>query len=909
VLNPIDAIDDNTYPTQVPSTTVATTVGDVTVNDTLNGVPITTANTDVTPVTNGPLSIDANGILTLAPNATSGTYTITYQLCETGANPSNCDTATATVVVLNPIDAIDDNTYPTQVPSTTVATTVGDVTVNDTLNGVPITTANTDVTPITTGPLSIDANGILTLAPNTTSGTYTITYQLCETGANPSNCDTATATLVVLNPIDAVDDNTYPTQVPSTTLSTTVGDVTANDTLNGVVVTTANTDVTPVTNGPLSIDANGILTLAPNTTSGTYTITYQLCEAGANPSNCDTATATVVVLNPIDAIYDNTYPTQVPSTTVATTVGDVTVNDTLNGILVTTANTEVTPITNGPLSIDANGILTLAPNTASGTYTITYQLCETGANPSNCDTATATVVVLNPIDAIDDNTYPTQVPSTTVATTVGDVTVNDTLNGIPVTTTNTDVTPVTNGPLSIDANGILTLAPNTTSGTYTITYQLCETGANPSNCDTATATVVVLNPIDAIDDTNLVSINGYTGGVAIPTVLVNDTLNGVLVTTTQVTINLTSALPSGITFNTSNGAVSVDPQTPAGTYTFTYSIYEVGAVPSNYDTATVTVIVLAAPIDAVNDDLSSTPINGYVGGTAGNIFANNTNGPDTLNSATINPSQVVITVVNNGGLTGLTISNTGNIIVPNETVAGTYVITYSICEVLNPSNCDQATITIVVTAPLVDAVDDLNNAPINSSTGGSIPVYQNDTFNQNPINNPSDVVFTIADNGGVVGITIDGNGNIIIPPGTPIGIYTITYSLCDALNLTDCDTAIVVVEVKDPCDFDDSSDDCDLNVYNYVSPGNDTINDYFQILGIEKYPNNSIEIFNRWGVLVYDAQGYDNTTNVFRGISEGRATVKQSQELPDGTYFYVLKYTKNSGIVKEKAGYLYISRK
>jgi hypothetical protein len=41
--------------------------------------------------------------------------------------------------------------------------------------------------------------------------------------------------------------------------------------------TTANT-VTSVTNGPLSIDANGNLTVAPNTTAGTYTITYQVCE-------------------------------------------------------------------------------------------------------------------------------------------------------------------------------------------------------------------------------------------------------------------------------------------------------------------------------------------------------------------------------------------------------------------------------------------------------------------------------------------------------------------------------------------------------------------------------------------------------------------------------------------------------
>jgi hypothetical protein len=34
---------------------------------------------------------------------------------------------------------------------------------------VAVTAANTDVTPITTGPLSIDSEGVLTLAPNTVS--------------------------------------------------------------------------------------------------------------------------------------------------------------------------------------------------------------------------------------------------------------------------------------------------------------------------------------------------------------------------------------------------------------------------------------------------------------------------------------------------------------------------------------------------------------------------------------------------------------------------------------------------------------------------------------------------------------------------------------------------------------------
>jgi hypothetical protein len=41
-------------------------------------------------------------------------------------------------------------------------------------------------------------------------------------------------------------------------------------------------NVTPVSAGPLSIDSNGVVTLAGNTPSGSYSITYELCEV--NPS-------------------------------------------------------------------------------------------------------------------------------------------------------------------------------------------------------------------------------------------------------------------------------------------------------------------------------------------------------------------------------------------------------------------------------------------------------------------------------------------------------------------------------------------------------------------------------------------------------------------------------------------------
>ena len=591
----------------------------------------------------------------------------------------------------------------------------------------------------------------------------------------------------------------------------------------------------------------------------------------------------------------------------------------MNGVPVTTLNTDVTPVTTGPLSIDVNGILTLAPNTPSGIYPITYTICEvdpaTGLAvvPANCDTVSLSIVVFNVIDAVNDSIV--TLPTGTTPVIVENVTANDTLNGVPVTATNTNVTPVTIGPLSVDATGILTLAANTPSGTYTITYSICEavpsTGLNvtPPNCDTATAIVIVDNVIIATDDINPIAVNGYEGGIAISTVLTNDTLNGLAVSPSQVIITLTSVLPTGITFNTTTGQVGVTAGTPANVYTFTYDLCEVGAVPANCDSATVTVNVSAPPIVAEDDDFTTTPINGYDGGIVGNVFDNNGNGEDTLNNLPVLDVEITITLENDGGLTGVTIANDGTISVPAGTPAGTYFVEYQICDVLNPTNCDSAIVTIVVTQALIDAVDnDYTSEPVNSEIGGTYAIFDNDTLNGDPLI-PSEVTFTVVDNGGLSGASISSGGNLIVPAGTPVGTYFVTYTICEVLNPNNCDTAVATIVVKDPCDFDDAPISCDLVVYNSISENNDGVNDNFIIAGIERYPNNTLCIFNRWGVLVYDADGYNNTTKVFKGYSDGRATIKQDSSLPEGTYFYVLKYNKSNGVTKEKAGYLYINRK
>ncbi|MBI3136138.1 MAG: HYR domain-containing protein [Bacteroidetes bacterium] len=66
------------------------------------------------------------------------------------------------------------------------------------------------------------------------------------------------------------------------------------------------------------------------------------------------------------------------------------------------------------------------------------------------------------------------------------------------------------------------------------------------------------------------------------------------------------------------------------------------------------------------------------------------------------------------------------------------------------------------------------------------------------------------------------------------------------------------------------------------SPNNDGENDYFVVHGIEAFPDNEIQVYNRWGNLVYSASGYQNEWDGHNNSGE---------ELPDGTYFVILKVT------------------
>lgn len=101
----------------------------------------------------------------------------------------------------------------------------------------------------------------------------------------------------------------------------------------------------------------------------------------------------------------------------------------------------------------------------------------------------------------------------------------------------------------------------------------------------------------------------------------------------------------------------------------------------------------------------------------------------------------------------------------------------------------------------------------------------------------------------------------------------------------------------------------DFVIYNAVNPGDTYGNEYFKIVGLEHFPDNRVRVYNRWGVLVFDEHKYDTHNNVFTGISNGRTTLERGDELPVGTYFYILDYVvPETGKSKSIQGYLYLNR-
>jgi gliding motility-associated-like protein len=100
---------------------------------------------------------------------------------------------------------------------------------------------------------------------------------------------------------------------------------------------------------------------------------------------------------------------------------------------------------------------------------------------------------------------------------------------------------------------------------------------------------------------------------------------------------------------------------------------------------------------------------------------------------------------------------------------------------------------------------------------------------------------------------------------------------------------------------------CEIEVFNTITINNNNQNDYLYIKNIEYFPDNSIEIFDKFGKLVYEADKYGIDGNLFYGEATGDDVILKSKKLPTGTYYYVVKFKNlNLKLDKIKKGFLYI---
>ncbi|PBQ34389.1 hypothetical protein CNR22_22290 [Sphingobacteriaceae bacterium] len=122
----------------------------------------------------------------------------------------------------------------------------------------------------------------------------------------------------------------------------------------------------------------------------------------------------------------------------------------------------------------------------------------------------------------------------------------------------------------------------------------------------------------------------------------------------------------------------------------------------------------------------------------------------------------------------------------------------------------------------------------------------------------------------------------------PVGNYSVivkaTYTLNNILVKQD---SIVIPSITIASD----NGPCSLKIFNGISANGDGINDTWAIENISEFPKNKVMVFNRWGIKVYEVEGYNN-------LDKAWPTGKDLQTNGSNTYFYIIDLGNGSALIK-----------
>ncbi|RYX78213.1 hypothetical protein EON76_06775, partial [bacterium] len=550
-------------------------VNNVLTNDTYNGDPatLTTVGLRFVNASDPKITLNTtNGNVVVAAKTKAGTYTLNYEIVDK-LNPTLSSPATVTVTVgLPTMVAVDDTKT---INGLTGGTAIENVLANDSYNGNTATLNEVSLRQVSTSDPKVQldpATGKVTVTPGTPAGTYTLVYEITDL-VNPTEKKTANVVITVEAPeLIANADNGA---ANSFTGGVAVSNVLANDKYNGNTATLTGVTLSRVsTSDPrVNVDpATGAVNVDPGTPASTYTVVYQITDK-INPTLSKQATVTVVVsAAPIVANDDNGT---VNGFTGGSAVDNVLANDTYNGNPATLNEVTLSQLTSTSTKVKldpATGKVNVDPGTAAGTYTLTYRIADK-INPGQFKDASVTVTVTAP--AIVANADNGTANGFTGDVAIQNVLANDTYNGAPATLANVTLTQISTTNPNVTLNtttGAINVAANTPAGSYVVVYRIADQ-LNPSQFKEANVTVTVTAPaIIANNDSG--TINGFTGGKAVDNVLANDSYNGNTALLAEVNLSQISSTDNKVKLDVATGAVNVDPNTPAGTYTLVYQIQD-----------------------------------------------------------------------------------------------------------------------------------------------------------------------------------------------------------------------------------------------------------------------------------------------------------------------------------------------
>ena len=583
-------------------------------------------------------------------------------------------------------------------------------------------------------------------------------------------------------------------------------------------------------------------------------------------------------------------------------------NDKVNGNPATPADVDITISNDGGLTRvgvnPATGKIMIPNDAAPATYEITYKICVKN-QPTICDEAKVKITVEVPVralKAVDDDfgNIPNAVDYTTVATVFS--TGVDTMEGVVGNLSPERDVVLTPGAqphenITMNPNGSITVKRGTPKGTYTYEYTICQKDV-PTNCDKAKVSLEVIEAHIFAKDDGVWEVG--TEGALTPSVLNNDILGErVGIAPSEVSISKTqgkAVVDKTLMEMNEDGRISVKKGIAEGTYTYYYTITE-KANTANTSSASVTIRVVSFSAQDDEFDITNDKTKEY---KTESVLKN-----DELNKKK-NPSPVDDVILTKGEAkdaernptNALTMNEDGTITIAPNTPDGIYTYTYTICKKSAQTECKSAEAVIKLLPALIANDDDFTANPINPLVKEGIAgnVLDNDRYaDGNALEHLDKVEITMLE-GQESRANIEPNGNVVIPQGAPAGEYTLKYNLCMKDHPTICAEAKVKIVILE---------DKPIVIHNGISANGDGVNDGFMIEHIEGYPKNNLKIFNRWGVLVYEKDGYTNS-EPFDGHSNGRATISADSKLPQGTYYYILEYQDTAEQTHTKKGWLYL---